>query len=91
MVNSAVSNLSHSDYLNYQLLLNKLSAKKKGQCYFCNSANKYGVTAYLNLLSISNFYSIKLKLFWLSDFQVILDNKLSATKTKTIFLANNAK
>ncbi len=29
MVTSVLSNLSHSDYLNYQELLNKLSATKK--------------------------------------------------------------
>ncbi len=42
-----------------------LSYKKKGQCYFCYSDNKYGVTTYLNFLSIGTFCSIKLKPFLL--------------------------
>ncbi len=45
-------------------------------------ANKYGITTYLNFLSINNFCSIKYKLIWLSELTWILDNKLSATKTK---------
>ncbi len=45
-------------------------------------ANKYGITTYLNFLSIDNFCSIKLKLLWLSELPCILDNKLSPTKTK---------
>ncbi len=60
-----------------------LSYKNKiGQCYFCNSDNKYGVTTYLNFLSIGTFYSNKLEPFWLSELLVILDNKFEATKTK---------
>ncbi len=66
--------------------MNKLSATKKiGQCYFCNSDNKYGVTTYL---SIGTFCSIKLKPFWLSELLVILDNKFKATKTKDINFSN---
>ena len=62
-----------------------LSYKKKiGQCYFCNSDKKYGVTTYLNFLSIGNFCSMKLKSFWLSELLVILDNKLKTTKTKDL-------
>ncbi len=45
-------------------------------------ANKYGITTYLNFLSIDNFCSIKFKLLWLSELPWILDNKLSATNTK---------
>ncbi len=44
-------------------------------------ANKYGITTYLNFLSIDNFCNIKFKLLWLSELPWILD-KLSATKTK---------
>ncbi len=39
-------------------------------------------TTYLNFLNIDNFCIIKFKLFWLSGLPVILDNQLSATKTK---------
>ncbi len=53
---------------------------------------KYGITTYLNFLSIANFCSIKFKLLWLSELPRILDNKLSATKTKdNQFLHTNTK
>ncbi len=58
-----------------------LSYKKKSQCYLCNSANKYATSCYLPQIP-GNFCSIKFKLVWLSELLVILDNKLSATKTK---------
>ena len=84
MVTSIVSNLSHSEYLNYQLekALSYKKKKKKSQCYLCNSANKYEVATYLKFLSIGNLCSIKHKLVWLSELQVIHDYMLSATKTK---------
>ncbi len=48
--------------------MNKLSAtiKNKPVLLFVILANKYGITTYLNFLSIDNFCSsIKLKLLWL--------------------------
>ncbi len=48
---------------------------------FVTLANKYGITTYLNFLSIDNFCS-KFKLLWLSELPWILDNKLSDTNTK---------
>ncbi len=80
-----VSNICHSDNLNYQYLLNKLSATIKKQqpvLLLVILANKYGITTYFNFLSIDNFCIIKFKLLWLSKLPWILDKKLSATKTK---------
>ncbi len=57
--------------------------KDKPVLLFVILANKYGITTFLNFLSIDNFCSIKFKLLWLSELPRILD-KLSATKQKTI-------
>ncbi len=65
MVTFVVSNINHSDNLNHQKLLNKLSAtiKNKQVLLFVIIANNYGVTTYLNFLSIDNFCSIKFNYF----------------------------
>ncbi len=51
MVTFVVSNINHSDNLNHQLLLNKLSAtiKNKPVLLFVILANKYGITTYIIL------------------------------------------
>ncbi len=84
MLTFVVSNICHSDNLDYQYLLNKLSAtiKNKPVLLFVILANKYGITTYFNFLSIDNFCTVKFKLLWLSKLPWILDKKLSATKTK---------
>ncbi len=65
--------------------------KNKPMLLFVILANKYGITTYLNFLSIDNFCSIKLKLLLLSELRWILDNKLSATNTKDSILAHKYK
>ncbi len=62
-------------------LLNSATIKKWTNVIIC-LANKYGITTYLNFLSIDNFCSIKFNLLRLSELPRILDNKLSATITK---------
>ncbi len=65
-----------------------LSYKNICQCYFViQTTNNYGVTTYLNFLSIGTFCSTKLKPFWLSELLVILD-KFKATKTKYLNFSN---
>ncbi len=51
MVTFVVSNINHSDNLNHQWLLNKLSAtiKNKPVLVFVIFANKYGINTYLIL------------------------------------------
>ncbi len=51
MVTFVVSNINHSDNLNHQYLLNKLSAtiKNKPVLLFVILANKYGITTYIIL------------------------------------------
>ncbi len=51
MVTFVVSNICHSDNLNHQYLLNKLSAtiKNKPVLLFVILANKYGITTYIIL------------------------------------------
>ncbi len=65
MVTFVVSNINHSDNLNHQKLLNKLSAtiKNKPVLLFVILANNYWVTTYLNFLSIDNFCNIKFNYF----------------------------
>ncbi len=71
-----------------------LSTKTKiGWCYFCNLDNKYGVTTYLNFLSIGTVCSIKLKPFWLSEFishswQQVLRYKKRMARIIFVILAN---
>ncbi len=51
MVTFVVSNINHSDNLNHQQLLKKLSAtiKNKPVLLFVILANKYGITTYIIL------------------------------------------
>ncbi len=51
MVTFVVSNINHSDNLNHQYFLNKLSAtiKNKPVLLFVILANKYGITTYIIL------------------------------------------
>ena len=74
---SVVSNLSHSEYLNYHSLDNKLSAtKQKGQSYYLILTNRYGIKYLPQFLPSGSFLSINIEAFWQP---VALDNHKTAT------------
>ncbi len=62
MVTSVVSNICHSDPVTLGQALSYDKKNNKPVLLFVILANKYGITTYLNFLSIDNFCSIKFKL-----------------------------